>query len=96
VYQGAREREMMLLVFCEKPDTVKDEATGQAWLDGYLAGCHVPRTEWVAVYLVPKGIGVEKAMRGFIEHHQDVIDNPLTDLGVTVLKGANFLDKKGG
>ena len=91
LFRYANERERMLLVFIERPKTVTDDRSGQAWLDGFLLGCGVPRDKRVAVYHVPPQKDMGAAVGRFIKRYEEFIESPLSIKGVTTLAGLNVV-----
>ena len=82
----AEKNHKMILSFFEKPESVKDSVTAEAWLEGYLMALGIPRSSYHAVIFYPQGVSREQ----FIKHYIDNLNRSVNELELkrgVLLKG---------
>lgn len=72
LFEAAQDQGRMLIVF-EHADCVGDSSRSQAWLDGYLRGADVPKSPYMAVYMVDPNMDLREVIAQYVAEYNRVL-----------------------
>jgi len=66
----AREENKLVIVFHKQPKNVIDHHTGQIWMEGYLTGLGIKRSNYLVIYFMPETfkLSIDECAEIFIKH----------------------------